>query len=103
MFSMTMPNLFSFARLTIEAETLWRASRPCFAESSVLSVDASPDSRVVSLEVSLRLPASGFNLGRPAEVVAQDASVRVRRCHVVEVGRFQQLRRAQFLQSLLRG
>src|SRR2546427_4486254 len=52
---------------------------------SVLSVDASPDSRVVSLEVPLRLPASGFNLGRPAEVVAQDASVRVRRCHVVEV------------------
>ena len=58
---------------------------PVSLNPSVLSVDASPDSRVVSLEVSLRLPASGFNLGRPAEVVAQDASVRVRRCHVVEV------------------
>ena len=58
---------------------------PVSLNRSVLSIDVSPDSHVVSLEVALRLPASFLDLRRPAEVVAQDASVRVRQGDVVEV------------------
>ena len=35
--------------------------------------------------MTLRLPTSGLDLRRPAEVVAENASIRVRQCHVVEV------------------
>ena len=52
---------------------------------AVLSVDDPPDSRVVSLEVALRLPAPGLDLRCLGEVVAQDASVRVCRCDVVAI------------------
>jgi len=71
MFSITMPNLFSFARFTIEAgDVVEEPGDPVSLNPSVLSVDDPSDPHVVSLEVPLRLPTSGLDFGRPAEVVA---------------------------------
>src|SRR5439155_21612548 len=58
---------------------------PVSLNRSVIAIDVSPDSHVVSLDATLRLPASFLDLRRPAEVVAQVASVRVRQGDVVEV------------------